>query len=105
LVGGERGLERIVFADGGEVACEVLFAHPHQEQVPLVRALDLALDEAGYVRVDPMTRETSVPGIYAGGDLVTRMQAAVMAAALGMQAAAALNHALTVELAMNGSLA
>ena len=43
-----------------------------------------------------MRRETSVPGIYAAGDLTTRAQAAVLAAATGMQAAAMIN----VDLAM-----
>jgi thioredoxin reductase len=47
-----------------------------------------------------MMRETSVPGIYAVGDMTTRAQAAIMAAASGMQAAAAVNAELNVELAM-----
>ena len=77
----------------------MLFAHPPQRQVELVRALGVALDEDGYVRVDPTTRETHVSGVYAAGDLTTRMQAAILAAANGMQAAAVLNHELNVELA------
>lgn len=94
-------LERVELEDGRSVPCEVLFAHPPQRQVDLVRDLGLALDDDGYVKVDPMRRETSVLGIYAAGDLSSRMQAAVMAAASGMQAAAALN----VDLAMERALA
>lgn len=97
-------LGHIELADGDTLERDVLFAHPPQRQVDIVRSLAVALDEHGYVKVDPMMRETSVPGVYAGGDLITRMQAATMAAALGMQAAAALNHGLVTELALGGAL-
>jgi thioredoxin reductase len=71
----------------------------------VVRALDLALDANGLVQVDELRRETSRPGIYAGGDLLTRAQSVVLAAASAMLAAAALNHSLTIELALGGGLA
>jgi thioredoxin reductase len=79
---------------GAEVPCDVLFVHPPQRQIPLVGQLGLALDEHGFVAVDPMRRETSVPGIYAAGDLMTRMQAAIHAAAAGTHAAAMINFDL-----------
>ena len=41
-----------------------------------------------------MTRLTSVPGIYAAGDLTTRAQGAIFAAAAGTQAGAMCNHDL-----------
>lgn len=44
--------------------------------------------------MEAMTRQTSVPGIYAAGDLTTRAQGAVFAAATGAQAAAMCNHDL-----------
>jgi thioredoxin reductase len=104
LVAPRDRLQAVELADGTNVSCDVLFAHPPQQHVELVRALGVALDDAGYVRVDPMTRETSVAGIYAAGDLTTRMQAAILAAASGMQAAAAINLELTMELATTGAL-
>jgi len=52
-----------------------------------------------------MTQETSMPGIYAAGDIITRAQAALLAAASGMRAAAAMNHQLTAEMAVAGTLA
>ncbi|HMJ16315.1 MAG TPA: pyridine nucleotide-disulfide oxidoreductase, partial [Polyangiaceae bacterium] len=97
-------LEQIEFERGEPLRVQVLFARPAQRQVPAVELLELALDPAGYVQVDEMTRETSRSGIYAGGDLITPVQGAVLAAASGMRAAAALNHALTVELATSGAL-
>lgn len=98
LLAREGKLENVELSDGKRVPCEALFAHPPQRQVELVRALGVELDDDGYVRVDSMKRETSVPGIYASGDLTTRMQGAVLAAASGMQAAAALNAELSLAL-------
>ena len=104
LVERERQLAGVELGTGTVVPCEALFAHPPQHQVALVRALGVALDDDGFVRIDPMTRETSVPGVYAAGDLTTRLQAAIIAAAAGMQAAAAINTELTMELATSGAL-
>lgn len=97
LLGSSGALESVQLENGTAVSCDLLYAHPPQRQVDVVRALGLALDERGYVRVDPTTRETSIPGIYAAGDLTTHAQAAILAAASGMAAGAALNLELTVE--------
>lgn len=88
----------VELASGRVAPCEALFAHPPQHHVELVTALGLALDDEGFVRVDPMTRETSIPGVYAAGDLTSRMQGAIIAAAFGTQAAGMLNHELTAEM-------
>jgi thioredoxin reductase len=104
LVAREGRLEAVELANGVVVPCDVLFAHPPQRQVDLIRALGVALEDDGLVRVDPMKRETSVPGIYASGDLTTRMQGAIMAAASGAQTAAMLNLDLTMELVSTGAL-
>jgi thioredoxin reductase len=104
LATNDRGLDHIVLADDSRLRCDVLFVHPPQRQVALVQALGLELDEAGFVKIDPMKRETSEPGIYAGGDLITPMQGALFGAAAGTQAAAMLNLELTMELALSGGL-
>lgn len=104
LVARGQALDAVELSNGTRVRCDVLFTHPPQRQVELVRALGLALDGDGYVQVDAMKRETSVPGIYAAGDLTTRMQAAITAAASGTQAAAMINMELTAELASRGML-
>ena len=98
-------LERVEFTGGSFIERDVLFLHPPQHQIDIVKTLGLALDAGGFVQVDAMTRETSVPGIYAAGDLVMAMQGALLAAASGTAAAGMLNHALTVELALEGLLA
>lgn len=97
-------MERIDFTDGSSLERDVLFLHPPQHQIEIVTTLGLALDAAGYVEVDPLTRETSLPGIYAAGDLLAPMQGALIAAASGTLTAGVLNHALTVELATEGLL-
>lgn len=104
LLAREQGLEAIELASGTRVPCDALFTHPPQRQVDLVGALDVALQDDGYVRVDATSRETSIPGVYAAGDLTTRMQAAIVAAAAGTQAAAMVNLELTIELASSGGL-
>jgi len=104
LVGAGGQLEAVELGDGRRVACDALLMHPPQKQVALVSALGLALDDEGFVKTDAMTRETSIAGIYAAGDLTTRGQAAVLAAAAGMQAAAAINAELTAELVASGAL-
>jgi thioredoxin reductase len=104
LLGREHRLEAVELSDGTSVPCEVLFTHPPQQQVELVRKLGLALGDDGYVQVDATKRETSVPGIYAAGDLTTRMQGAIYAAATAAQAAAMINMELTMELAPSGAL-
>jgi len=104
LLSREQRLEAVELADGSSVPCDALFTHPAQHQVEVIRALGVALDDDGYVGVDPVTRETSVAGVYAAGDLTTRMQSAIISAAAGMQSAAMINMELTIELATSGAL-
>lgn len=96
LAEAEGRLTHVELEGGARLACEVLYAHPPQHQVGVVRRLGLDLDDLGYVRVDPMTRQTSTPGIYAAGDLTSRAQGAIFAAATGTHAAGMLNHDLSV---------
>ncbi len=104
LIAHNGKLESIALMTGERVACAVLFAHPSQRQVDFVHALGVELDEHGYLVVDAMRRETSVPGIYAAGDLSSRAQAAIFAASAGTHAATILNRELTAELVMSGAL-
>ena len=83
---GEEALTAVELEDGARVPVEGLFVRPAQRQTPLVLGLGLALDELGFVKVDPQQR-TSVPGLYAAGDLTTMMQGALLSAAAGAMAA------------------
>jgi thioredoxin reductase len=104
LIAADGRLSAALLTTGARVPLDALFAHPPQRQTDLVRTLGLTLDDHGFVAVDPMRRETSIPGIYAAGDIVTRMQGAVLAAASSIQAAAMINVELTMDLATTGAL-
>ena len=97
LVRRDGRLEAVELEDGSVVPCEVLFAHPRQRQVELIRALGVALDDEGYVRVGSTTHETSIAGVHASGDLTTHAQGALYAASCGTQAAMTINIELALE--------
>jgi thioredoxin reductase len=91
----------VQLADGAEVIRHALFVRPPQIQTPLVRGLGLRLAERDLVAVDAQF-ETSVPGIYAAGDLMSHNHGAMIAAANGASAAHALDEGLTRELVLGG---
>lgn len=104
LIARQRQLEAVELSSGVTVPCDVIFTHPSQRQVDLVQSLGVALDEHGYVQIDEMKSETSIPGVYAAGDLTTRGQGAIWAASSGARAATMINFELTMELASSGGL-
>jgi thioredoxin reductase len=75
---GERLLA--IEVEGAAVERDVLFASPFNCPPPLVAALRLRMFDENSVWVDDRG-ETSVPGIYAAGDLVLPTHGAMMAAA------------------------
>jgi homotetrameric NADPH-dependent glutamate synthase len=58
---------------------------------------DLETNERGYLVVDPSTQMTSVPGIFAGGDIVTGSATVILAMGAGRRAAAGILGFLGVE--------
>ena len=100
---GDSGiLHRIVFEDGTQIPREALFYRPPQRQCSdLAEALGCEFDTTGplptVIRNDPVTRETTVPGVHVAGDAGTMLQGAIMAAASGASAAAFINHSLVAR--------
>ena len=94
------GLERVVFEGGAALEREGIFYVPPQRQRSgLAGSLGCEFDAPAptveFVKTDPMTRETTVSGVYAVGDAVrTPGQSVVLASAAGSAAAYVLNHAL-----------
>jgi thioredoxin reductase len=97
VVGTAEGMQSIELRSGRSVPCNALVMHPPQRPTDLVLELGLERDEKGFVRVNPMTRESSLPGLHVAGDATTMMQGAVSAAADGTMSGAMINHALVME--------
>ena len=88
-----------VRVDGGEVARDVLFVTPTQRQTSIVASLGLRMYDENSVFVDTRA-ETSIPGIYAAGDLTVPIHGAALAAAAGTAAAYKINTMLTKQLVL-----
>jgi thioredoxin reductase len=92
-------LERVCLENGQAVECDALFFNLGvQPASQLHEMLNCRLDsESGLVWIDD-EQQTSVPGVYAAGDLTPRSQLAIVAAAEGAMAAIHLHKSL-LELA------
>ncbi|MEU0568985.1 NAD(P)/FAD-dependent oxidoreductase [Nonomuraea sp. NPDC005983] len=96
MVDGDR-LRGVELADGQEVPRSAVFVFPHM--VPrdaLLTGLGCERDENGWVRTDPSGR-TSVPGVWAAGNVVNPRAQVVTAAGMGSAAAIAVNNDLVEE--------
>jgi thioredoxin reductase len=105
LEGKEQQIERVRFADGDAVECRALFFSPAQHQrSPLAEKLGCDFcDEEGCVQAGEFAT-TSVPGVYAAGNLSRGIQLVIAAAAEGTHAAFAINDALLEADAERGRL-
>ncbi len=98
LEGTDGTLERITFVGGESILRHALFLRPMQRQrSDLATRLGCEFTDDGKVKVDPVTSLTSVPRIYAVGDMATMMQQVVVAAAMGAQAAMMMNNEIIRE--------
>lgn len=95
LDGSRKCLHALVLQDGRRQPVDAVFLRPGQRQrSPLAAQLGCAFSPDGvYVQVDE-AGQTNLPGIYAVGDMTGAFQPAILAAASGTRAAAALNNAL-----------
>jgi dihydropyrimidine dehydrogenase (NAD+) subunit PreT len=85
------------------VPCDMIIkAIGQQKQKSLLSGV-VVLDDAGRVRVDPTTLQTSNPKIFAGGDAVNGGKEIVNAAADGKRAARAIDAYLTTTAATTSS--
>jgi thioredoxin reductase len=93
----DDGALRVVMAAGRALRVAGLFAQTrHHPRSALAAAIGCALADDGRIRVNHLGH-TSVPGVYAAGDIASAGQAAsqvIGAAASGAQAAIALDQAL-----------
>ena len=90
-----RQLQRIVFNEGDALECDALFFNLGTEPASnLHEMLGCEIDKTcGLIWVD-QTRQTSVEGVYAAGDITPNSQLAVVAAAEGAMAAIHIHDSL-----------
>lgn len=92
---GQTGrLDRVIL-ENGAVEVDALFFHwgsdPSSQLGPRVGC---ECDPGGDLRIDRESLETSVPGVYAAGDIVGRPYLSISAAAEGVRAALAIHRSL-----------
>jgi len=75
-----------------DVACDTVIVALGTNPNPIVtrNTAGLALDQRGYVAADPVTQATNLPGVFAGGDIVTGGATVILAMGAGRRAAAAM---------------
>ncbi|MGZ6804434.1 MAG: NAD(P)/FAD-dependent oxidoreductase [Nocardioidaceae bacterium] len=97
FVGSRGDLRGLRLGSGRELPASLaFFSVAHRPRVELAVALGCRLDEDGYVAVDGCG-ETSVPGVYAAGDLTPGLQLVSVAAASGVVAGVAAAQSLFGE--------
>lgn len=95
--GRDGALEAVLFADGDELPRDgLLVSAPLRQRSSLATDLGAELTERGTVDVDSFG-QTTVPGLYAAGDVSAAMQQVAGAIADGSRAAAAINDSLLAE--------
>jgi thioredoxin reductase len=98
LEGDGGALRRIVFADGTQIEREALFfATGCSQRSDLWQTLGCTRDDKGGIIIDPLSEETSVPGVYVAGDISRDVLLIAVALAEGAKAAVAINRALLRE--------
>ena len=86
FVGRRGSLEAVTMKSGEEVPCQLaFFSIAHHPRTELAEELGCRLTEDGYLEVSP-EGETSVPGVYAAGDMIPGNQLVQIAAAQGTTA-------------------
>jgi thioredoxin reductase len=90
-------LESIVFRDGDELQRLALFFDtPSHEQSDLAQLLGCEFTRSGGIKCGEY-EATSVPGVFAAGNIIRDVQLVIVAAAEGTRAAFGINRALTRE--------
>jgi thioredoxin reductase len=87
----------VVFADGEELPRDgLLVGAPMRQRSPLAEDLGVELNPSGTIAVDDFAR-TSVPGVFAAGDVAGTIQMVSAALGDGARAGAFIRHSLLAE--------
>jgi len=78
-----------------EADCAIEAIGQGSNKVLLSTFPEMKLNKWGYIEADPKTGATSVPGVYAGGDIVTGAATVILAMGAGKDAAIAIDKYIT----------
>lgn len=90
-------IRNIVFEDGKKLPVKVLYARlPFEQHSNIPQFLGCELTKDGYLNIDP-AHKTTIPGVYACGDNVTRMRTVSNAVAMGTTTGLMVNKEIIEE--------
>lgn len=79
-------VQNIIFEDGTRFSMKAIYARsPFEQKCRIPESFGCELTEEGYLKVDPL-QETTVNGVFACGDNVTRIRTVANAVAIGTTA-------------------
>ena len=90
-------LQNIVFSDGTKSYLNAIYAPvPFEQHCMIPGSLGSELTDEGYIKIDPF-QETTVAGVYACGDNVSRMRTVANAVGMGTTAGMTVSKKLILE--------
>jgi homotetrameric NADPH-dependent glutamate synthase len=97
--GGGRKVPVPVPGDFKVFACDTVIYALGTKSNPIISqsAPDLRVNRWGYIEADPETQATSIPGVYAGGDIVTGGATVILGLGAGRRAARAMGEYLKAK--------
>lgn len=97
LEGRDGAIDRVVFHGGGEMELDAMFVHiASGPGSSLAADLGCGADEEGILEIDK-DHLTTVPGVYAAGDITPGSRLAIRAASEGVRAAIGIHKSLMPE--------
>lgn len=90
-------LKSIIFKDGSKINSKAIYTRlPFKQNCTIAEQLECKLTEDGYLKVDAF-QKTTIEGVFACGDNVTRMRTVANAIAMGTTTGMAVNKELVEE--------
>ena len=90
-------IESVVFEDGTEYLMQALYAPvPFEQHCPIPELMGCELADGGFIKVDSF-QQTTVEGIFACGDNISRMRTVANAVGMGTTAGMAASKKLILE--------
>lgn len=96
-------LQNIIFKDGSKKSVKAIYTRlPFEQHCPIPEQIGCELTEDGYIKIDD-AHKTTINGIFASGDNVTRMRTVANAVSMGTTTGMMVNKELIEEKFTNKS--